>query len=206
MRVGGGGGFDTRSALLTHRVGLPRLLTHQIVGSAARALVRPYRRAVSTDTAADPRPSLIVMIATYVAGGIGVFLGFSTIMSTPPSLTWACLLAVGAGGLLSFIRHSLLHRSDAARMGWDYGKRNNFQIEVGLANLAWGLVAILVVVMDAGIAAEGAVIAVFGCYLTAVAVMNLVAPGGQRRALGPGIAISVFGLCLLFLGIRGLAV
>ncbi len=153
---------------------------------------------------ADPRPSLIVMIATYVVGGVGVFIGFATINSTPPSLTWATLLAVGGSGVLSFVRHSLMHRSDAARMGWDYGKRNNFQIEVGLANLAWGLVAFLVVALDAGLAAQGTVLAVFGCYLTSVAVMNFVAPGGQRRSIGPGIAITVYGLCLVYLGVMGL--
>lgn len=159
---------------------------------------------MSTEATVDPRPSLIVMIATYVVGGVGVFIGFASINSTPPTLTWATLLAVGGSGILSFVRHSLLHRSDAARMGWDYGKRNNFQIEVGLANLAWGLVAILVVAVDGGLAAQGTVMAVFGAYLTAVAVMNLAAPGGQRRSLGPAIAITVYGLCLLYLGVRGL--
>jgi len=79
-----------------------------------------------TTKAADPRPSLVAMIATYVVGGIGLAIGISTVNQTPSDLSLSCLLGVGAVGILSFIRHSILNRSDAARMGWDYGKRNNF--------------------------------------------------------------------------------
>ena len=48
------------------------------------------------------------------------------------------LWVVGIVGVISFLRHAVFHRSDAKRMGWDYGKRNDFQLEVGFANLAWG--------------------------------------------------------------------
>lgn len=163
---------------------------------------------MSTQTAeqhaADPRPSLMVMIATYIVGGAGIFVGLSTINADPPSLTWACLLAVGGGGILSFIRHSLLHRSDAARMGWDYGRRNNFQIEVGLANLAWGLVAVVAVALGLGLAVEAALLLVFGLYLVSVTVMQIVAPGGQGRSLPALIGIGSFGALLTVLGIMGI--
>ena len=138
-----------------------------------------------TTPTVDPRPSAWVMYATYVVSGVGIFVGFSTVLADPPSLGLATLLAVGGGGLLSFVRHSLLHRSDAARMGWDYGRRNNFQIEVGLANLAWGLVAVLAVVLNWGLAVQSATWLTMGFYLTAVTVMQLVAPGGKRRSVGP---------------------
>ncbi len=163
-----------------------------------------------TDTAvashdADPRPSALVMYATYAVGAIGLFIGFTTVTKDPPSLTLATLFAVGGGGLLSFVRHSLLHRSDAARMGWDYGRRNNFQIEVGLANLAWGLVAVLAVVLDWGLAVQAATFLTFGIYLTAVALMQVVSPGGKRRALGPMIGIASFGILLIVVGFLGMA-
>lgn len=155
--------------------------------------------------AADPRPAAWVMYATYAVGAAGLFVGFSGVNRDPPTLALGTLLAVGGGGVLSFIRHSLLHRSDAERMHWDYGKRNNFQIEVGLANLAWGIVAILAVALDWGLAVQAATCLTMGIYLVAVAVMQVVAPAGQRRAIGPLIGVAVFGTLLTVMGAMGMA-
>ncbi len=159
-----------------------------------------------SDSAAapDPRVASGLMIATYVVGAIGIGVGFATVTGDPPSLSLACLLAVGAGGLLSFLRHSIFHRSDAVRMGWDLGARNNFQIEVGLANLAWGLTGVLSVVLGWGIRAQAATFLTFGIYLLAVAAMQAISPGGQRRALAPMIALFTFGLMLSVLGTMAL--
>ncbi|MDP4014251.1 MAG: DUF6790 family protein [Candidatus Nanopelagicales bacterium] len=158
----------------------------------------------ASQTAADPRPSAWVMYATYAVGAIGIFIGFATVFADPPTLTWSCLLAVGAAGILSFVRHSILHKSDAARMGWDYGRRNNFQIEVGLANLAWGSVAVLAVVLDWGLITEAAMFLTMGLYLLFVAIMQLVWPGGQRRSPGPLAGILAFALALVVLGGAGI--
>jgi hypothetical protein len=119
-------------------------------------------------------------------------------------LAWACLLAVGGGGLLSFVRHSVFHRSDAARMGWDLGTRNNFQIEVGLANLAWALAGMAAVAFDWGIRAQASTFLTFGLYLLSVSVMQLVSPGGPRRSPGPLIGILSFGAMLVVLGVMGM--
>ena len=114
-----------------------------------------------------------LMVASYVAGGVGVFLGFGA--DTPAKgLGWVTLLSVGVLGVLSFVRHSLFHRGDAARMGWELDRRNNFQIEVGLANLAWGLAALATMVWDWGIAARAVVCLVFALYMAQVVVLNLV--------------------------------
>lgn len=153
---------------------------------------------------ADPRFSAWVMWATYAVGAVGIFVGFSSVAADPPTLGVGTFLAVGVTGVLSFVRHSLLFRSDAARMGWDYGRRNNFQIEVGLANLAWGAVAIAAVVLDWGMAVEAAMCLTMGCYLLGVAIMQIVAPGGQRRAPGPLIGISSFAVALVALGTAGI--
>lgn len=110
----------------------------------------------------DPRISSGLMWATYVVGAIGIGIAMSTVTASPPSLSWGCLLAVGAAGLLSFVRHSVFHRSDAARMHWDLGHRNNFQIEVGLANLAWGLAGVLAVILDWGLTAQATTFLIFG--------------------------------------------
>ena len=104
----------------------------------------------------DPRISQYLMLATYVIGGAGIVIGYTTVYDDPPSLTLAALLGAGIPGVLSWLRHSVFHRSDAKRMGWDLGVRNGFQIETGLANLAWGVIAILAVGFDWGIVAEGA--------------------------------------------------
>ena len=145
------------------------------------------------------------MILTYIVGGIGLAVGNFTVTKTPADLTLACLLAVGGVGILSFVRHSLLHRSDAARMGWDYGKRNNFQIEVGLANLAWGVVAILAVILNWGLTIESGLFLIEGIYIGSVALMSIVSPGGQRRNLGGIIATAAFGAILLYVGILGMS-
>ncbi len=150
---------------------------------------------------ADPRISAGLMLATYVVGGVGLALAFGTLASESPDLSWACLLAVGAAGILSFVRHSVFHRSDAARMHWDLGVRNNFQIEVGLANLAWGLVAVLAVVLEWGLAVQASTFLVFGFYLLGVAAMLVFAPGGSRRSPGPFLALASFGLMLSAVGI-----
>lgn len=91
--------------------------------------------------------------------------------------------------------------------GWagNYGRRNNFQIEVGLANLAWGLVAVLAVALDWGLAVQAATFLTFGIYLTAVAVMQVVSPGGKRRAPGPMIGIASFGVLLIIVGYVGMS-
>lgn len=154
---------------------------------------------------ADPRPSALIMYATYACGSVGIAVSFATLSGDPPDLGLGCLLAVAATGLLSFVRHSLLYRSDAARMGWDYGRRNNFQIEVGLANLAWAVVSILAVTLGWGLAVEAAMFLVPGTYMLAVTLMQLLWPGGQRRAVGPLLGMGSFAVMLLVVGILGLA-
>ena len=85
------------------------------------------------------------MQITWVIGSIGFWNAFSSLGSgdVESATQWISAWAVGGVGLLSFVRHAVFHRSDALRMGWDYGARNDFQIEVGFANIAWGVVAIV---------------------------------------------------------------
>lgn len=152
---------------------------------------------------ANPRPAFWLMMGTYVLGGAGLFLAIYGLMSTPASLSAGLALAVGGAGLLSFVRHSIFHRSDAVRMGWDLGVRNNFQIEVGLANLAWAVVSILAVTLGWGLAVEAAMFLVPGTYMLAVTLMQLLWPGGQRRAVGPLLGMGSFAVMLLVVGILG---
>jgi hypothetical protein len=153
----------------------------------------------------DPRISSAIMFLTYLAGGVGLGIGFSTIDNSPPSLTTCALLAVGASGVLSFLRHAVFNRSDAVRMKWDMGKRNNFQVETGIANLAFGLLAIFAVVMDWGIVAEAASLLAFGFYIDVVALMLIFSPGENRRSWLIIGVMAAYGVSMTVLGFMGMA-
>lgn len=152
-----------------------------------------------------PRISHVLMLATYLLGGLGIAIGFTTVNDQPPSLSLAAVLGVGASGILSWLRHSVFHRSDAKRMGWDLGHRNGFQIETGVANLAWGLVAIASVVFGWGIRAEAATILTFGAYLAGCSVMVLLSPPDDRgHRWGAILGMVSAGVVLIVLGIQGM--
>ena len=153
----------------------------------------------------SPRPSKILMLLTYVIGGIGYFVGIFTLQQDPPSLSVAGLLAVTTTGVLSFVRHAIYNRSDAVNGGWDYGQRNNFQIEVGLANLAWGVFALLTVLFDWGLVAMSSSFLISGLYFAFVAVFVIVTPDARQRKIGPIIGISVWGAMMIVMGGFGLA-
>lgn len=122
----------------------------------------------------DPRIAASLMIATYVIGGIGVALGFYGYFSSGAyrGLHLAFPLMVGAVGIISFIRHSIFHRSDAINIGEDPDDDAFFQIEVGFANLAVGIVALIVFFGSWGQAAEAAITFVYAIYLTCAACVS----------------------------------
>ena len=71
---------------------------------------------------------------------------------TNPDLTVriAAAVLVGAVGVLSFVRHSVYFASDQVRMGW-HQDRPEFQLEVGYANLAIGIWALVAAVLGRGL-------------------------------------------------------
>ena len=145
------------------------------------------------------------MALTYAVGVGGIGLAFSTLFEPQPELRWATLLAVGLTGILSFVRHSLLHRGDAARMGWDTGTTNPFQIEVGLANLAWGVLATIAVIFNWGLAVYSATFLVFGFYMVAVTGFKLIlASRGARHEWVASVSAGSFGVVLTIVGIAGM--
>ncbi len=153
----------------------------------------------------SPRPSAILMWLTYIVGGVGFFIGTFTVQSDPPSLSIAALLAVTATGVLSFFRHAVFNRSDAVRGGWDYGVRNNFQIEVGLANLAWGVFALVAVIADWGLVAVASSFLVSGFYFAFVTVFVIVTGDVKDRKIGPLIGIAVWAIMMTSMGFMGMA-
>jgi len=160
---------------------------------------------------ADPKPAAIAMMVGNVIGAVGLILGFVWLSAGgAEAIRPVALLAVGVLGVVSFVRHSILHASDAARMKWDLGGRiDNFQIEVGMANLAWGLVAIAAVLLDWGTYAQAALTLVFGLYLLFAASIHLriffSGPSAERRAVAQVLPITIMSLLTLFFAFVGLA-
>jgi len=156
--------------------------------------------------AVSPRPSKILMGLTYAVGGIGFFIGTFTVQQEPASLSVAALLAVFVTGVLSFLRHAVYNRSDAVNGGWDYGQRNNFQIEVGLANLAWGLFAFLAVIFNWGLIAVSSSFVISGLYFAFVAIFVIFTSGARQRKMRGIIGISVWAIMMIGMGLSGIAV
>ncbi len=153
----------------------------------------------------SPRPAAILMTLTYVTGFIGSFIGFYTLNMSPPTLAWSVIIGVTVPGILSFFRHAVYNRSDAVRGGWDYGRRNNFQIEVGLANLAWGVFALLAVILDWGLAVQASSYLVSGLYFASVTVFVIVSGDLKDRKVGGLIGIAIWSTVCLVLGFMGIA-
>lgn len=126
----------------------------------------------------NPRISGVLMTLTYVVGGLGYLIGSSRIGGdgAASAITPVALLSVGIVGVLSMVRHSVFHRSDAVRMGWDLGVRNNFQIETGLANMAIGVAALAAVILDWGTVAMAVATLTYGLYFLGVTILTVVAP------------------------------
>ncbi|MFM8155621.1 MAG: DUF6790 family protein [Actinomycetes bacterium] len=148
----------------------------------------------------SPVPSKVLMIATYISGGIGAYFGFNALNGSG-GLTLAAILAMGVPGILSFIRHAIFNRSDAVNGGWDYGAVNNFQIEVGLANLAWGVFAILAVALDWGQTAIAASFLISGFYFAAVALFIVIARDFKDRKILGFIGITVWAIVTIWIGL-----
>ncbi len=159
----------------------------------------------------DPRPAGILLGFSIFVTAVGVFLAFLDWGDPAKGLERICLFGVGGLGLLSFARHSIYHRSDAARMQMETRRRNNFQIEVGFANLAWGLIAFAAVGWDWGVPAEAAITLVFAIYLLSAALLLVFValdPDEPRRgpdAWVPVVNIGLTAAFLAFFALRALA-
>jgi hypothetical protein len=71
---------------------------------------------------------------------------------------------VGFVGIISFVRHSVYYQSDQIRMGWRQD-HPEFQLEIGYANLAIGLWALVAAALNWGALACGITLSIYGTYL-----------------------------------------
>jgi hypothetical protein len=113
------------------------------------------------------------MILTYVAGAAGIFLAFYEIGSDAKlALTYLTIAYAVVMGLLSWVRHVLAWKEDAARLDVEDQPTPFFQWEVGFANGAFGIAGLLAVVFDWGVGAMAAVVLGYAMYLLQAALLN----------------------------------
>jgi hypothetical protein len=114
----------------------------------------------------------LVVFVRYAAGGGGLYIGLSQLHSDlPHAVAIACLGAVGVVGTLSFVTHVLLHEQDAKRIGFET-KTVSFQYEVGFANLAFGITAIISYFGNWGLQVNTALILAYAIYLFQAGVLH----------------------------------
>lgn len=149
----------------------------------------------------DPKIASLLFAATLVVTLVGIF---STIyfLFADAGLAYriAAGVLVGVVGILSFIRHSVFYRSDQARMGW-HQDHPEFQIEVGYANFAFGIVALLAAGLNWGPLACGMMLLAYGIYLLCALLLHvheaLFARDIRRRAMKSVINTGIFVIVLL---------
>lgn len=138
---------------------------------------------------------------------IGVFLGIFYLFINVNITIWiTTVLLVGFVGIASFFRHSVFYLSDQVRMGWKQ-EHPEFQLEVGYANLAIGVWALVVAGLGWGALACGLTLAIYGTYLACTlalhirelyAARDLRYTGHRDRAFTSVISTGVFVALLLF--------
>jgi hypothetical protein len=116
-------------------------------------------------------------------------------------LLWFLLIIVGIGSIWAFIGHVFMSNTIAAMIGWPAG--NPFQLEVGIANLSYGILGILCwKFRDNFQTATVIAISVFYFGAAYVHIVNIMqtgnmAPGNAGYALYIDILIPIILICLL---------
>ena len=150
-----------------------------------------------------------ISIASMVIGGAGIFMGFYYLGSAPlTSLSIVTATTVGIVGVLAFVRHVVFHKSDAERLGWQTD-RPDWMFEVGFANLAFGLMALLAVFAGWGTQAQVVVLLGYAFYLFQAAMLHAYryftdAQRSQARLWRSVIATLLFAGMMAFFGVYAL--
>ena len=155
----------------------------------------------------------LLMGATMAISMIGIFLGiFFLFINTDLTVRITAATLVGVIGVLSFLRHSVYYESYQVRMGWQQDHKE-FQLEVGYANLAIGIWA-LVAAAFSWVLVCGVMLATYATYLLCALLLHLSqarAPDGlhdpalRERAIRSTISTGFFVLALFGFGIIALA-
>jgi hypothetical protein len=154
------------------------------------------------------RVASVLMMAAFAAGAVGFVVGAVKLPDEFAAAEAVAIWSVGVVGVLSWFRHFIFYRGDAARMGWTGGFAG-FQWEVGYANLGFGLTALAAVFGDWGANAVAATVVGYGLYLLQAGVMHVWQAFGGRAHLGVETIVRktfslVFAGFLLYFGARAL--
>jgi hypothetical protein len=118
------------------------------------------------------REASLLMGATMAVSMIGIFISiFFLFINIELTIRIATAILAGAVGIISFVRHSVYYESDQARMGWRQEHRE-FQLEVGYANLAIGIWALVAAVFNWGLVC-GVILALYATYLFCTLLLHL---------------------------------
>lgn len=114
----------------------------------------------------------LISIISMLIGAIGIFLGFYNLSNNPQaSLAIVTVTTVGIVGIFAFIRHVIFHKSDAKRLEWETD-RPDWMFEVGFANLAFGFMGLLSVIMKWETNAQALVLFGYALYLFQGAILH----------------------------------
>ncbi len=125
--------------------------------------------------------SLVISMLRYCVIAIGIAVAYFLYFrwsDARPALEVILLTCVAFNGLISFLSHVIFHKADARRLGME-SANPGFQFEVGFANLAIGLAALLSVLFGWGVTAS---IVLVLCY--ALYILQTVALHFQRFVTG----------------------
>jgi hypothetical protein len=149
----------------------------------------------------------VLHILELIAGISGVGVGIWRLPDAASALAVVTPTAVGLVGLLAFVRHFLFHESDAKRLAWE-PIRPEFQYEVGFANLAFALVALLAYFGGWAVAAQVAVVLGYGLYLLQAALLHtwqcMHGGGRLRRLLQSALPALAFSLLIIYLAVEAM--
>ena len=155
----------------------------------------------------------LLMGATMAISMIGMFLGiFFIFTNVDLTVRIAAATLVGVVGILSFLRHAVYYESDQVRMGWRQDHKE-FQLEVGYANLAIGIWALVAAALSWGLVC-GVMLATYATYLLCALLLHLSQaraqadlhdPALRERAIRSVISTGFFVLALFGFGVVALA-
>jgi len=152
--------------------------------------------------------------ATMAIAMMGIFVAiFMLFVDVSIAVRIAAAILVGIVGILSFFRHSVWYKSDQVRKGW-YQEHPEYQLEVGYANLAFGIWGVIVAGLDFGALACGVVLGIYGTYLLCTLFLHayeafggeaLHRPEHRQRARHSVISTGTFVIVLLAFAIIAIA-
>ncbi len=131
--------------------------------------------------------SRVLLFIRYTVVFVGIFAAYFFYFNwhdARPASEIVLLTCVGINGLLAFLAHTILHKSDAERLGMETANPG-FQYEVGFANLAFGATAIVAFLGHWGVIANTVLILGFSLYILQAVILHLFRfISGEKRGAG----------------------